>query len=77
MEPTTLTLAEFQRDFKKARDRAQDGYSVIVKGDGADFIFEKYVPNENPFRGMEHIFGPIRRFPKPKTNGHKTKKSHH
>jgi len=39
MEPTTLTLAEFQRDFQKARDRAQDGYSVIVKGDGADFNF--------------------------------------
>ena len=75
IEPLTLTVTQFQRQFKKARQEADSGFSVLVQGDGTRYVFEKYVPNENPFEGMEHIFGPIKSFPKHKRNGHKTKKT--
>ena len=76
METTTITLTEFQRSFKKARKRADAGFTVFIQGDGKRYIFEEEIPDTNPFAGLEHIFGPIRRLPKNKRNGNKAKKSH-
>ena len=35
------TLTEFLRSFRKAREAADRGDSVIVKGENGDYVFER------------------------------------
>ncbi len=54
------TLTEFQRSFRKAREAADRGESVIVKGDGCDYVFERRVTTSDlPFVGLEGVFGAV------------------
>ena len=74
---TTITLTEFQRNFRQARKKADNGLTVFIKGDGVTYAFDKYVPAQNPFAGLEHILGKPKPFPPIKANGHPTKKRDH
>lgn len=54
------TLTEFQRSFRKAREAADRGDSVIVAGEGCDYVFERRAPGPtNPFAGLEGVFGAV------------------
>lgn len=54
------TLTDFQRNFRKAREAADRGDSVIVKGDNGDYIFERRAAaSDNPFVGLEDVFGAV------------------
>jgi hypothetical protein len=37
-----ITLTEFLRGFRKAREAADRGDSVIVKGEIGDYVFERH-----------------------------------
>ena len=54
------TLTDFQRNFRKAREAADRGASVIVTGGDGDYVFERRaVATGNPFAGLEGVFGAI------------------
>ena len=54
------TLTQFLRDFRKAREAADRGDSVIVKGENGDYIFERRVArSDHPFVGLEGVFGAV------------------
>jgi hypothetical protein len=55
------TLTEFQRNFRKAREAADRGDSVIVKGEnGGEYLFERRaVRSDHPFVGLERVFGVV------------------
>ena len=54
------TLTEFLRSFRKAREAADRGDSVIVKGESGDYIFERRAaPSDHPFVGLEGVFGAV------------------
>jgi len=55
------TLTEFQRNFRKAREAADRGDSVIVKGESGEYVFERRsAPTEHPFVGLEGVFGAVK-----------------
>lgn len=55
------TLTQFQRNFRKAREAADRGDSVIVKGQNGDYLFERRSAlADNPFVGLEGVFGTVK-----------------
>jgi hypothetical protein len=62
-----ITLTEFLRGFRKAREAADRGDSVIVKGESGDYVFERRaVISDHPFAGLEDVFGAVK-LPQDKT----------
>lgn len=55
------TLTEFQRNFRKAREAADHGDSVIVKGEnGHEYLFERRSAlTDHPFESLEGVFGAV------------------
>ena len=54
------TLTEFLRSFRKAREAADRGESVIVKGESGDYVFERRAAtSDHPFVGLEGVFGAV------------------
>jgi len=54
------TLTEFQRNFRKAREAADRGDSVIVTGERGDYVFERRSATaDHPFAGLEGVFGAV------------------
>jgi hypothetical protein len=55
-----ITLTEFLRSFRKAREAADRGDSVIVKGESGDYVFERRAATSaHPFVGLEGVFGAV------------------
>jgi hypothetical protein len=55
-----ITLTEFLRGFRKAREAADRGDSVIVKGENGEYVFERRsAGSDDPFRGLEDVFGAV------------------
>ena len=55
-----ISLTEFQRNFRKAREAADSGEVVIVKGEHGDYLFERRtVVTDHPFVGLENVFGAV------------------
>jgi molybdate transport system substrate-binding protein len=49
------------RNFRKAREAADRGDRVIVKGENREYVFERRLaPTEHPFVGLEGVFGAVR-----------------
>jgi hypothetical protein len=56
-----ITLTEFLRSFRKAREAADRGDSVVVKGESGDYVFERRaVISDHPFAGLEDVFGAVK-----------------
>ena len=54
------TITDFQRNFRKAREAADRGDSVIVKGENGDYVFERRASVvDNPVEGLEGVFGAV------------------
>lgn len=54
------TLTQFQRDFRKAREAADRGDTVVIAGEGGTYIFERRAATaEHPFAGLEGVFGAV------------------
>jgi hypothetical protein len=54
------TLTQFQRDFRKAREAADRGDSVVIAGESGTYVFERRaISSENPFVGLEGVFGAV------------------
>jgi hypothetical protein len=54
------TLTDFQRNFRKAREAADRGDSVIVQGEDRQYVFERRAsPIGHPFEGLEDVFGAV------------------
>jgi hypothetical protein len=54
------TITDFQRAFRKAREAADRGESVIIEGEGRRYVFEVMSEPRNPFVGLEDVFGAVR-----------------
>jgi hypothetical protein len=55
-----ISLTEFQRNFRKAREAADSGDVVIVKGEHGDYLFERRTgAPDHPFEGLEGVFGAV------------------
>jgi hypothetical protein len=54
------TLTDFQRNFRKAREAADRGDSVIVRGEHGVYVFERRTGvSDHPFAGLEGVFGAV------------------
>lgn len=54
------TLTDFQRNFRKAREAADRGDSVIVQGENGEYVFERRASSsDHPFAGLEDVFGAV------------------
>jgi hypothetical protein len=54
------TLTDFQRNFRKAREAADRGDSVIVMGESAEYVFERRAAtSDHPFKGLQGVFGAV------------------
>ena len=54
------TLTEFQRNFRRAREAADRGDSVIVTGEQAVYVFERRAATaDHPVAGLEGVFGTV------------------
>lgn len=54
------TLTQFQRDFRKAREAADRGDTVVIVGESGSYVFERRAAAaENPFVGLEGVFGAV------------------
>jgi hypothetical protein len=54
------TPTEFLRSFRKSREAADRGDSVIVKGESGDYVFERRAAiSVHPFVGLEGVFGAV------------------
>ena len=53
-------ITDFQRSFRKAREAADRGESVIIESDGKCYVFETLSEATNPFVGLEDVFGQVR-----------------
>jgi hypothetical protein len=53
------TLTDFQRSFRKAREAADRGETVIIESDGNRYVFESMSEPTNPFQGLEDLFGQV------------------
>ncbi len=55
-----ITLTQFLRGFRAAREAADRGDTVIVKGEGGDYVFERRAAtSDHPFVGLEGVFGAV------------------
>ncbi|MGH8019903.1 MAG: hypothetical protein ACREIA_16815 [Opitutaceae bacterium] len=61
------TLTDFQRQFRRAREAADRGESVIIRGAEVEYVFEKTVPKKNPFEGLKGVFGAVNFKPRHKS----------
>jgi len=59
------TLTEFQRQFRRAREAADRGESVLIEGDGVEYVFQKHIEPKNPFEDLEGVFGVVTRLEAP------------
>ena len=71
METDTLTITQFQRQFKKARQEADKGFTVFIEGGDRRYVFRQQSRETNPFKGLEHIFGKAKKLSPPKHNDNK------
>ncbi len=54
------TLTQFQRDFRKAREAADRGDSVVITGESGTYVFERRAAtSKSPFAGLEGVFGAV------------------
>jgi hypothetical protein len=54
------TVTEFLRSFRKAREAADRGDSVIVTGERGDYVFERRAAtSDHPFVGLKGVFGAV------------------
>lgn len=54
------TVTDFQRNFRRAREAADRGDTVIVTGDRGDYVFERRAPiADHPFEGLDNVFGVV------------------
>jgi hypothetical protein len=55
-----MKLTEFLRSFRKAREAADRGDSIIVRGENGDYMFERRAAtSDHPFVGLEDVFGAV------------------
>jgi hypothetical protein len=55
-----ITLTEFLRGFRKVREAADRGDTIIVNGENGDYIFERRASTtEHPFVGLDGVFGAV------------------
>jgi hypothetical protein len=54
------TITDFQRNFRRLREAADRGESVVITGEKGDYIFERRPdPGPHPFAGLEGVFGAV------------------
>lgn len=53
-------LTDFQRHFRRARQAADRGESVVIEAEDRRYVFELMVEPRNPFEGLEDVFGAVR-----------------
>jgi hypothetical protein len=54
------TVTDFQRHFRKAREAADRGDTVIVTGESGSYVFaRRAAPTDHPFAGLKHVFGAV------------------
>lgn len=55
-----MTITEFQRNFRSAREAADRGDAVVVTGDNGRYVFERRTAtDDHPFEGLEGVFGAV------------------
>jgi hypothetical protein len=55
-----MTITEFQRNFRRAREAADRGDAVVVTGDNGSYVFERRAAtHDHPFEGLEGVFGAV------------------
>ena len=55
-----ISLTEFQRNFRKAREAADSGETVLVTGEHGEYRFERRTRvSDHPFDGLEGVFGAV------------------
>lgn len=55
-----ITVTDFQRNFRKAREAADRGDAVIVTGESGEYLFERRaVTSDHPFEGLRGVFGVV------------------
>lgn len=55
-----MTMTEFQRNFRSAREAADRGDSVVVTGENGSYLFERRAATpDHPFEGLEGVFGAV------------------
>ena len=55
------TITDFQRNFRKAREAADRGDTVIVISEKGNYLFERRAAvSEHPFAGLEGVFGVVK-----------------
>ena len=68
------TVTEFLRGFRKAREAADRGDSVIVKGESGDYVFERRAAtSDHPFVGLKGVFGAVTLLPAQRDQARATK----
>lgn len=54
------SITDFQRNFRKAREAADRGDTVIVSGESGEYVFERRASTaRHPFAGLEGVFGAV------------------
>ena len=54
------TVTDFQRNFRKAREAADPGDTVIVTSENGEYVFERRAAtSDHPFTGLESVFGAV------------------
>jgi len=55
------TLTQFQRDFRKAREAADRGDTIVIAGEAGTYVFARHAPAsaDHPFAGLEGVFGAV------------------
>jgi len=53
-------LTDFQRHFRRAREAADRGETVVIEGEDRRYVFELMGEPRNPFEGLEDVFGAVR-----------------
>jgi hypothetical protein len=54
------TITDFQRNFRKAREAADRGDSVVVTSESGTYVFERRAATtDHPFVGLDDVFGAV------------------
>ena len=53
-------VTHFQRNFRQAREAADRGETVIIEAEDKKYIFELTSQSDNPFAGLDDVFGAVR-----------------
>jgi hypothetical protein len=55
------TMTGFQRNFRRAREAADRGDTVVISGESGEYVFERRASmTDHPFAGLEGVFGAVR-----------------